>query len=752
MQSKSNFPYPTLIEIIRSFVKHLDLKGANKALDDKALDRTIDYRQIEKLINESITKPINKYMGPDAADLITEAFYENLSDYIKIVSNIPADGVSRAQMIPVLLRYFFKYHVVKLLNKISDQFDGPSPVTLLSPNDQAVTITLNWIQRNEYSWESYLHNLDKEQQDRISAWSRGDDLPSCQYLLLLQCWSKGPWPEYINWPRVRLLLLIARAIESLKRDESMSDFIENVRLALWNSNDASDLLQEIESAQRKARREYAEIYQSIAKIQHRCMRTIPKSGQDRDLLRGCIDEARAYFNRTNYWLDWMDARWHVFSGNLEKADELYRKAFSDCLYRAGENQKAIIEEAIVIAASVESPNKVFLKHLKWANTTFGYDLPSISSKQPSNKFSDNIEDWEVDVWKASFSTVFPAEGFFPDFSIDVKELRKGPLLLSSLELVQPDYRNPNRKIKVGDTWKKSMPQLVWFLMQENYEVVAKLVNNGASANVFSDAGDTPILMALGSLNVVDVPYKSLDDRFFYLISELEHNHKTINQRTQKRRLLPITSAVETARFDVVEKVLKLGADPNGRGETDEQTALNLCMKWLGAAKDPDRFWHNQETMPITPEVLDSIRRYGAGLTGFTLEQQQSFMINSKGDPLYAKCIDIIQKMKMDRVRERILLENMRKIAKLLIDYGADTNAEHASPLKGYTPLMLAAELNERELFEYMLIKGGNPAKHYVDPRSGKKVDCWEIAKHFKSKAVQKVLNDIKHHFPSSIAH
>ncbi|WP_296062977.1 ankyrin repeat domain-containing protein [uncultured Amphritea sp.] len=752
MQSKSNFPYPTLIEIIRSFVKHLDLKGANKALDDKALDRTIDYRQIEKLINESITKPINKYMGPDAADLITEAFNKNLSDYIKIVSDIPADGISRAQMVPILFRCLFRDHVVILLNKISDQFGGPNPVTLLSPNDQAVTITLNWIKKHEHSWNSYLRNLGKEPQDRISAWSRGDDLPSCQYLLLLQGKSKGPWPEHINWPRVRLLLLIARAIESLKRDDSMSDFLEDVRLALWGVNDESDLLQEIESAQRKARREDAEIHQSIAKIEHHCMRTIPKNCQDRDLLRGCIDEARAYLYTTDYWLDWMDARWHAFSGDLEKANELYEMAFNDCLFRAGENQKAIIEEAIVIAASVERPDRVFLKHLKWANTTFRYDLPSISSKQPSNKFSDNIEDWEIHLWKANLSTMFPEDGFFPGFSIDVEEQRKGPLLFSSQESIKPDYGNPNRKIKVGETWKKSMPQLVWFMMLENYEVVDKLINNGASANVSSDSGDTPILMALGTLNVTDVPYKSLDDRFFQLVSELEHSQKTINQRTLKLRLLPITSAVETGRPDVVKKILELGADPNGRGLTDEQTALNLCIKLVGVARNPGSFWKNQDAMPITPEVLDSIRRHSAGSTGFTLEHQQSFMTNSKDDPFYVRCAEIIKQMMTDRITERMSLENMREIAKLLIDNGADTNAEHTSPLKGYTPLMLAAELNERELFEYMLIKGGNPAKHYLDPRSGNKVNCWEIAKYFKSKAVQEVLDDIMHHFPSSVAH
>ncbi|WP_417582594.1 hypothetical protein [Nitrincola sp.] len=92
---------------------------------------------------------------------------------------------------------------------------------------------------------------------------------------------------------------------------------------------------------------------------------------------------------------------------------------------------------------------------------------------------------------------------------------------------------------------------------------------------------------------------------------------------------------------------------------------------------------------------------------------------------------------------------MCQIAGILIDAGADVNAEYRSPLFGYTPLMLAAELNERKLFEHMLVKGGDLSKAYTDPRTERAVDCWEIANYFNSYEVSTVLTDIAPYWRTS---
>lgn len=56
--------------------------------------------------------------------------------------------------------------------------------------------------------------------------------------------------------------------------------------------------------------------------------------------------------------------------------------------------------------------------------------------------------------------------------------------------------------------------------------------------------------------------------------------------------------------------------------------------------------------------------------------------------------------------------------------------------------MLAAELDERELFELMLVKGGNPKQHYHNPLLKMNTDCWSIARIFDSQEVKNLLETL----------
>jgi len=96
------------------------------------------------------------------------------------------------------------------------------------------------------------------------------------------------------------------------------------------------------------------------------------------------------------------------------------------------------------------------------------------------------------------------------------------------------------------------------------------------------------------------------------------------------------------------------------------------------------------------------------------------------------------------------IDNLRIIARILLDHGADPNAEHSSSINGYTPLMLAAELDERSLFELMLIKTGGPLKPYIHPDTGEEINCWNIAEYFRANNVMDVLDSIQHHFKTPV--
>lgn len=757
MRHKFGNPYPTFCEHILSVTGPLDLglpTDVKKKLDDKKLARNFDHRELNELLEKAILKPLSKLIGTEIADLVFGSFCDMLQEYKNIVAYISADGVTREELIPILLNGFYKRHLGNLLLKLHDKYEGPSLVTLFINADRAVDVTLRWIEQNEAGWLGYILSLTKDQKEMFSDWKKGQRLPSSQSISTLHTLNSIEGFNEEDWNRVKLLLLLSRAIDELKREYDKAELVDDLRCYIWGASDEVNIERAIEEVQISFCNRLAPELPLIAELQHKLQRTNIKQKGDIARFRSLLDQASKLIPDENYWLTWHDARWHVLSGDLVKAKDLYKKAFNNCLFSAGENQKYIIEEALPVAASIEKRDLVFLKELKRACVTFGYDIPSIYSGKFSNKASTLIEDWEYELWENSFSTVFPKRGLFPECEKHPTNSRVSNVIDGSVKKV-PCLKSPNKKVRYGANSGKKMPQLVWFMLEHDYDAVEKLmIEGGASVNVKSDSGDTPIQVALEILNVPEfdiakdfkVVHRSLDDRFFDLISKYPHSIDIINSRTQKRRLLPIILAVETGRPDIVRKVLDMGADPNGRGQTDEQTPLNVCLKYIARVKQPALSTQQQKDIPQTPEVLDSVRRHLNGLSGFTLEQQKAFHEITKIDPRFLEIQEQILKAIERRITEKMSLDSLRKIAKMLIEQGADVNAEHRSPVLGYTPLMLAAELDERDLFDLMLSNGGDLTRIYTDARTHKEVDCWDIAQYFNSHRVLASLDYVKHYF------
>ncbi|SEH04523.1 ankyrin repeat domain-containing protein [Candidatus Venteria ishoeyi] len=749
MSSKILPPYPTPVEIIRVLSNAFDTKLNNKTLDDQVSKLDTDYRVIRSLFSDAIEKPLKKYISDKAAQLLAGRLSILISNYLATVGKVALDGISRSHSVQLLAKYYFSNLAAEIVASFVEIIGGPHPVMMVASSDKAVDVTLNWLSSNEKGWNQFLSACSKEQKDRIAAWRKGQDLPSLQSIHLMRSWANESCPENIDWNRVKSLLIIARAIDWFRQYDLGSVAAEEARICLWSDKYSDNFATKAQEQQIACWKKFNNVFNIIGPIQHDLLRTSKKSKDAQRNLRDKLDNARKVLKRidpednTIYWVDLHEARWHVLSGDLEKACKFYKMAFEGCLYRNGEQQKDIINEAVIVAASLKNPDKVFLKKLKNVAITFGYEIPVTSSIQgkKSNKTSEFIEDWEVNLWQSHFGKVFPKDGMFVDAVQPSVSAKIGPGFID-IESVKPDYRYPNRVIKVGETWKKSMPQIVFFTMIKRGGVVKKLLKKGAKLNVLSDSGESALLLALEALNVTEVPLKSLSDSLYKLLTRHEYKNKhkdIINTRTQKKRLLPIISAVESGRLDVVKKIISMGADPNGRGLTDEQSPLNTCLKHIGTIKYPARFLHAQNTLPTTPELLDGNRRHSAGLSGYTLEHQAQCLAEKKNNRLFNSMMERSNKLMIDRMAENMSLDTMHEIAKVLLDAGADPNAEHMSPVKGYTPLMLAAELNEQDLFKAMLNKGGDPFKTYFNPTLKQEMDCQKIAHAWHAQAVLDVL-------------
>ena len=745
-----NFPYPTHIEILRAISKVCGVNAANKKLDDIAYLKTIDHR----LFNEHKTvffKKIEKALGSSYTSIIERCVDSFFDEYTDIVANVDAGGVTRDEMIAVLSENLIDKYVIGLIKKLLSCLRGNVPqASLFFSTDRSCSANIcRWLLENESDWASFYHSLNKEGKAKIKAWTIGEHIPHIQSISLLNEWESDSGGN-VDWPKVKLLLWGASVIDRAKQDLNAELLIAHCRKSIWGRTEISSFEAQIVRIQKNHLKNNHAIMPVVNFLRQNLTRTKPKIYDQEEILKEALQDFRSFFffskyrDKAKYWADWYEARLMVLSGKLDEASELYKQAIELGLYRAGRDQQQVIEEAMVVAASKRSPDKTFLKHLKNANILFKYDIPSSETTTPSSKFSETVENWEIELWRKCFYSIFPTEGMFSGGKkVDIKS-KIGPFTHYQMPQFELDLKRPNKKFKIDD---KTFPQIVWFSYIENFNAVKALLEAGADVNKLSSSGETALIMSLESLDTTSI-YRSLDDALFNLISSYPHKQETLDNRSYKRRLLPMILAVKSGKPAVVRKVIEMGADVNCRGETDLQTPLNIIIKLIGMRKDPKKFWEKQHSMPITPDVLDSARRYNAGMTGMSLDNQRSFLESRSTDKNFERVQRLITDLMSTSIEKNLKVSELREIARLLIDKGADVDAEHSSPLKGYTPLMLAAELDEDDLFNKMLSVGGNPRKTYSSPESGENVDCWRIAEYFASQNVMLTLKSIERFFPS----
>lgn len=748
-----DFPYPTFVEIIRACAKVLGIKGADKEMDDRALDKTIDPRKIRDF-KKALVDKLGTYADEQSKDVCKTHLEDFFSNYVQLIARTPADGLTRAEMNRLLAATLGRDAVLKIVNTLLAEYmdDSPSTFLFFSSPGNATSSLLIWLTENKEIWKVFTSRLNKENKAKVKAWQNGEHLPDTMTISLLTTWAGNTTVETASLAKIQLLLFISAAVDRLSKESVGALIIEECRLVLFGMSATFTLNDNIADLQTRYRTGKQDLLPLIGFLQHKLMRTVEKEEGEKGKLASMLQELANHSQKDyhfDYRINWLTARYFVYDGSLDEATHAYKDAFRGGLYRAGFQQQKIIEEAVVVASSLASPDKVFLKQLKFASLTFNYDIPSVQVKTASNKITDVIEDWEIDNWRSSFHTIFPESGLFESGRKQRVEKNIGPMILSQdeLEKHQPDFRYPNRKIKIGHGQiKKTWPQLALFVWLNKVDVVKKLLDKGAKVDSLSSSNESALLIALGKLDVTAIPFESMDDRCFRLLAECQHKVETVNKLSSKRKLLPLIEAVKSGRLEIVNTLINMGADVNQRGDTDLQTPLNVCIKIIGMLKDPEKYIKQQLNMPITPEALDSIRRFNPGMTGFTLEHQRQNLGWFRSIPELQKCYEMLLRKRSCFVNKHASLHNLRTIAATLIDEGADVNAVHTSPLNGYTPLMFAVELDEVELVKKMLTHGGELRRSYRNENICQYVDCFTIASAFQSRQVLRFFEDIRRYF------
>lgn len=725
-------PYPRMGEVYRALALALDTKAKNRDVDRYAREGDFDWTLPEKLIDELFFRPLCNLMDAEFAVLVCRSLSGFHGDYIGLVATIRLDSLVRSEALPILIENYFTPHGAAFLHELRERFGGPDLLQLFQSERNPIATLFEWVtpaRPLDLGKAAFPETTgsDKTSREMIGRWVQGTQLPdaSSAKLFLNALERHGTAEQREKIPQLKRWLLVARAIEWFERQAPNCKIKASMLAHILGDFPALDTRRVLSEAVRAGGDRLEPLKALVRKLAENLKRTQAKAVGDQESRRMDLVEYEHLANRydpegrTHYWLAWFRGRWEVLSGNHEAALTFYREAVALANYRAGQSQKEILQEALVLAGLLE--DKPFLKQLKQQAIALGILVP------PPDQEANVVEDWEVDHLRASFLSVFPNEARFIEANEDSAVSGRLSVLLFDAEEMDsrnPDLRNPNRTVtlRLPDGQTRRWPQLRLFASFGRVEAVRTLLDRGADVNALDEHGGSALLCA------IQYARQTGDRGVLDLLLSVPHKPETIDSLTSKKRISPLFEAIDYGQPDVVEGLLKMGGKTEIRGNIIGETPLYLCMGILGRIRYPAKTYsHLYNSLYADWDLVqcETMRRYGVSMAGVFGEK--AGLVERLANPRNLQIYEQLVAAMVEMMLKRHSIPKLIRIAELLLSNGANPNAAHHYPAPGRTPLMLAAEDNCGWAFDLMLRHGGNP---YQTDSAG--MDCPKIAMAFRS--------------------
>lgn len=737
--SRNRPPYPRLGELYRALAGALDTKARDRAVDRLAREGEYDWSLLTTLRQELITSPLGDATDKDFAGFVGQCVDQMHTNYLGLVASAPLDSLSWDESLPLLVEHYFALLGAGLLLRIKQRFEGPDLMALVDPERHPMAVVLDWFDKNEgreLARAAFPDTTGTDMSDRelISRWTTGVQIPDLQSIKRFATAVSKSAIEKAQLPNLRRWMVVARALAWMEKQSPLPVRIF-VRRYLLLGVPEIDIGRLLSDANIKVGDRFSALKMPALMLYEDLQRTTPKALGDRERTWNSLDAFQRLTQvhdpegRTKFHINWLLGRWHALSGQFDDALPHYKEAVELALYRAGSQQKQIVEETLVLAAFVGG-DKPLLKRLK--NWAVAFDL------FVAPRGDDVIEDWEIDNLRGQFQRIFPRQGRFPEASDVDRGHEHLPFLIINKEdfaSIEPDLRNPDRvrTIHMQDGQLRRWPQLNIFASQGRFDAVRALLEHGASVDQLDHAGGSALLRAIQ--HAQDQGNRQALDQLL----ERSHEKATLDSATTRKRHTPLICAVEYGEPDVVERLLAMGATVDRRGQVDDVTPLYHCMVSLGKLRNPARYHqHLRQSLLATPDSAqrEMLRRYNIDPSGVFGDDGALHALMEP--PRHREIFENLVRAFVDEQLGHISEPKLLRIVENLLIYGADPNAKHQYPVPGRTPLMLAAEIDSVEAFALMMKHGGNP-----DQQDAKGLDCIRIAIGFGSKNIVNCLHSLR---------
>lgn len=654
-------PYFFPAEVVRAIARALNGKtdkANNDLLDSKCQDLYLNKNELDQLINIHIHKVIErvglkKSVENELRALIAQMF----DDYLKIVATYNLSEQHRDDIGTWIIEAFFCPHLINIVSFLgirTKPFQKSDYIKLMTDTSTSLELAFKIVEKRVKDWNAFYAGLPKGDKDKITAWRRGDDLPS--YGSLLAIFNS----KHDDMTKNTLVFLItARAIGYFKKH---NDF---------------ELLAQYFKSPRSLEALMVQFEDLLSALQESDMQYVATLYQNKD---------EQFFHRPSTII--VELLTHSLSSfakdEIKQAKEYFVHALELSLYRSGNLCEQVIEVGFVIASWQERPDITLISKLKSVQNLYGYTLPTIVTEDAKRKKENLVEDWEINMWRSN------AQRVFNNFKVELPEKYTVyssvlPVHLNAKEL-KLNLKKPNKKVKLNDNdrlhrdkgkRRQVTTQLIWNTLLKDLDAVNQLLQAGADINILSDNNESALLVALQYMNLTEL--HEPNDSFYQMLKDLKYAPKTINAVTAKKHLFPLLSAVQTGRPDVVEHIVNLGADVNQKGGGSHLDALTICISLIGTIKNSKLLINQFNMMAKDPKIViekmsdfefSTFIRDTQGSFGVNRQQVKRYLAQSRESSDAMAILKEVSNFFQEKIQanyELFDLSEMRKIAKLLID-------------------------------------------------------------------------------------
>ncbi|WP_156992249.1 ankyrin repeat domain-containing protein [Paraburkholderia oxyphila] len=718
---KNKTTVPRLGHVLRALIsaagyrKHLADIGLDKNLDDLAAevkDRQSSGSELLLGIEQTCCEALAQDCGPEWAQFLLEVWARTRSSIQMVVQHVDTTSMLPERDNELFVRHFTVPMLSGFMRLCAALRDGPDLAGCsMSPFRAWIVFVA---QRTGISESVLLASLANEvdaDQRTIERWSSGERI------------GKIGWPyaskvaaalgKPVDESEVQHLagwLLIACAYQSLStelRDAVRCGFVVR-REPQWTLDEATHAMN-LECFQQSDGAERAKVMRSMLEIET----MLSSNALDHDALRERLHRCGQQLEQVppavrascEIFHDWFLARHAAMLGDEKRALGLYGKLVSAAWWRAGPNQRLILDEALQYAIGIGDKDAA---NAYW-DKTFMLGL---------NRWPKRPLD-EQEMRRIAFA-------FEQRFQPHTAKVRiPPPIELRSTEdlfkLAPKHLASPNQKTKYADGRTRRTP-LMMAIMEGTSDDVKLLVDAGGDPDDFiPESGEGPLSYAMR--RACDRKDTSVMD---YLLG-LELQRATVNRPASTRRESPLKLAVEMANARAVARLIELGADVEAACDAlpsalcYAMTLFNMSLHCNDPTQEQAYFAGKTRADVYDAKegvVLDvdlAARREGL---------QQLANASDRNRRMWKNVFDYF-------IRPH---EAYREVIRALLAGEADANRPYrleAHRSAQWTPTLFAAEIGDLEVFKLLIEHRGDPDLTLTPPKVLERFDALWVAVHHK---------------------